>query len=222
MDWTSVDWLACSFALPNLHLPAPRTQWQNSLVSPDDFRKFRFVEIPSLMQTLVIKTNVLRACLHDGAFRDDVKWSIDYHFWLTFFSRQFLCARLPPGSPLFQWRQHPGQQTRSHGRLSIDNLRSCKCEFLARELAGSKTIEVWSVGKTLDGWVEDLKSQCGEGTSVVPREWGASSFGISDWKTELRPARLFAFGMDKMRKRVESLINEKGGGWNDDLDFFVS
>lgn len=174
------------------------------------------------MQTLVLKTNVLRACLHDGAFRDDVKWSIDYHFWLTFFSRQFLCARLPPGSPLFQWRQHPGQQTRSHGRLSIDNLRSCKCEFLARELAGSKTIEVWSVGKTLDGWVEDLKSQCGEGTSVVPREWGASSFGISDWKTGLRPARLFAFGMDKMRKRVESLINEKGGGWNDDLDFFVS
>jgi len=177
------------------------------------------------MQSLILKTSVLYSCLHNGAFRDDVKWSIDYHFWLTFFSKNFLCARLPPKSPRFQWRQHPGQQTRRHGRLSIENLRSCKCEFLFKELvesSGAKTIEVWSVGKTLDGWISSLQSECGDSASIVGKEWGIASFRVSEWDPASRPARLFAFGMDKMRKKVKHHVNERGGGWSDDLDYFVA
>ena len=112
---------------------------------------------------------------------------------------------------MFFWRQHPGQQTRRHGRLSIENLRRCKCDFLVGPqgsvvpessygfelsnwegscsvhsfyskivLSGTckkkigalyrwtthgclppcagLEVEVWSMGATLAGWVNDLKS----------------------------------------------------------------
>ena len=103
-------------------------------------------------------------------FRDDARWAVDLHFWLSFFRAGLACGRLPTGSnarlesgfadhparaaashfaphcaagygvtealpdnALFLWRQRPDQQTRRHGRLSIENLRRCKAEFLCDE-----------------------------------------------------------------------------------------
>ena len=141
-------------------------EWQNTLVSGDDMKAARFIEIPSLMQAMVIRREALLDCLvkvdteggaeggaeggmeggtegGDVVFMDSKMWSIDYHFWLTFFEMGKRVEKLEgvrvedelaktKGWSRFRWRQHPGQQTRNHGRLSIENLRKCKCQVIAR------------------------------------------------------------------------------------------
>ena len=63
-------------------------KWQNSLVRGSDMKAARFIEIPSLMQAMVIRKDTLLDCLGEGGkFMDSKMWSIDYHFWLTFFER---------------------------------------------------------------------------------------------------------------------------------------
>lgn len=208
-------------------------EWQNSVLTPSDFRRHRFVEIPSLMQSLVCKADALLEILagNGGVFMDDRNWCIDYHFWLTFFSLGKECRRLPPGRPRFLWRQHPGQQTRSHGRLSIENLRRCKCEFIVSDIVAYRKleqVEVWSVGKTLDGWCKDLRSAIIAASKeskvqVLAKKWGTDELIGEEWHSDDRPpprtARLFAFGSEKIRKLV---TRNSAKSWDDELDWFVA
>ena len=107
--------------------------WQNSLTTPLLMQQARFLEIPSMHQAGIFRLEaVLKATGgHQGCFRDDEIWPVDTHFWLSFFDQGLVCGKVD--QVLFHWRQHPGQQTRSHGRLSIENLRRCKCHFLCKE-----------------------------------------------------------------------------------------
>ena len=118
--------------------------WQNTLHHEEEMRTARFVEIPSLMQTGLYTRRAMMSSTPTsshrptseevvlpryGCFRDDKHWAVDSYFWLCFFAASLRCGKM--GSPVgFKWRQHPGQQTRRHGRLSISNLRRCKCQFL--------------------------------------------------------------------------------------------
>jgi hypothetical protein len=46
---------------------------------------------------------------------------VDMWWWLSFFHSGKRCCKV--SETLFGWRQHPRQHTRTHGRLSIENLR---------------------------------------------------------------------------------------------------
>jgi hypothetical protein len=188
-------------------------------------------------------------------FKDDVKWSIDYHLWLQLFANDCVVIR-NNGATNFRWRQHPGQQTRSHGRLSIDNMRKCKCEFIVREVlkgvakvaavaASSASssrvnvvIQVWSVGKTLEGWVEDLRNETAaamkmkkEGGGLVEVaavvdgfEWNEGAMakkveGEEGGMENVYVYRCFAFGMEKARRKVRASLGKR---WRENLDFFVA
>jgi glycosyltransferase involved in cell wall biosynthesis len=164
--------------------------WQNRQRSPVAMRAARFVEIPCLHQAgLFRRAAVLAATDHRGAFRDDVQWAVDLHFWLSWFHARLTVGKVP--HELFLWRQHPGQQTRSHGRLSIANLRKCKVHFLCRgggpiypwlsssahsapgACASSDTaapVQVWGCGTTLTDWVADLRAAAPSAT-VTAVEW---------------------------------------------------
>ncbi|GMH97484.1 hypothetical protein TrST_g13885 [Triparma strigata] len=204
------------------------TAWQNGLLSNSDMRAARFLEIPSLMQAMVLRREALLPCLVEGGkFMDSEMWSIDYHFWLQFFKKGFRVEKLEEGGK-FSWRQHPGQQTRNHGRLSIENMRKCKCQVLAEmardgadvlgEGAKRRIVTVYSVGATLKGWVADLQA---EGLEVEGREWRGGRGEEEGGKAEEndRTMRLFAFGMEKMRNKI---LKEIGTGWREEMDFFVS
>ena len=106
------------------------TAWQNGLLSNSDMRAARFLEIPSLMQAMVLRREVrsvvriyvsisipvslttlfnssqaLLSCLVEGGkFMDSEMWSIDYHFWLQFFKKGFRVEKLEEGGK-FSWRQ---------------------------------------------------------------------------------------------------------------------
>lgn len=129
---------------------------------------------------------------------------------------------------LFYWRQHSGQQTRSHGRLSVSDMRKCKCEFLCMDggpiwpesSTESVTIEIWRTGQTLDGWVDDLSFELnrqGEEAVVIPQSLEAgrgSSIGgrrrqctpvssavvfVREGERKATSTRDFCFGLERCR-----------------------
>ena len=86
---------------------------------------------------------------------DGLDTPVDYWWWLAFFHAGKRCGKLdaaPGEPPLFGWRQHPRQHTRTHGRLSLANLRRIKVHFLLRRggpADGRTRVIVLSTGGTL-------------------------------------------------------------------------
>jgi hypothetical protein len=124
-------------------------------------------------------------------------------WWLEFFHRGKVCGKLG-GAPLFGWRQHPRQHTRTHGRLSLEALRALKAHYLLRPggpLAGAGRLVVVSVGATLAGWAAALRTHpacdAARGAAVELAEvcWKPSKQG---GPAALPPAaRLAAAGMKR-------------------------
>lgn len=215
--------------------------WQNSLTTPELMQRARFLEIPSMHQAGMFRLEaVLKATGgHQGCFRDDEIWPVDTHFWLSFFDQGLVCGKVD--QVLFHWRQHPGQQTRVHGRLSIENLRRCKCHYLCKEdgwiwrgVNSGETVrvEVWTSGgsETLSGWLNELNNELRRHNktsrcTLVGVEWRPGQSIPDDGENQsnsVRPikrVRLFAFGMEKARQKVRNQMEDT---WNDDVDIFVS
>ena len=210
--------------------------WQNEQDTPDKMRLSRFVEIPSLLQTALFRRRAVHVALEEngGRFRDDRMWAADMHFWLSFFDRGLTVGKVR--QELFHWRQHPGQQTRNHGRLSIANLRKCKCSFLINERGflwkdsrgrdrghSSVVVEIWGTGNTLSGWSDDLRAlldRIHKDATVVAVNWKPGQEVPARAICEgTRHIRLFAFGMEKARRRVQTQLDHD---WDEDFDIFVS
>ena len=123
-----------------------------------------------------------------GAYRDgrsdddDLDVPVDMWWWLSFFHSHKRCSKV--AEPLFSWRQHPRQHTRTHGRLSIDNLRKIKVHFLLRPQgpAHGRPVEVWSVGKSLEEWHEDLSAHPCAPASVTAVSWKPGMPLPDGWK----------------------------------------
>jgi hypothetical protein len=84
---------------------------------------------------------------------DGLDTPVDLWWWLAFFDCGKRCGKLG-GPPLLGWRQHPRQHTRTHGRLSLANLRRVKVRpwtlTLALALALTLTLTLaLTLGSTL-------------------------------------------------------------------------
>ena len=94
-------------------------------------------------------------------------------------------------------------------------------------------LEVWTSGgsETLSGWLNELTnelrrhnntSRC---SGVVGVEWRPGQPIPDERETQSNLAtpnkrvRLFAFGMEKARRKVR---DQMGGNWDDEVDIFVS
>lgn len=101
--------------------------------------------------------------------------------------------------------------------------------FHNRGTANEETvIEIWSTGQTLAGWVNDVSSELEEqglhNAQVVPVNWKPglarppSDSSVFEGRKR-RVVRLFAFGMDKVRRKVAAIFASE---WNDADHIFVS
>lgn len=243
-------------------------EWQNALLSPEAMRDGRFIELPALRQTGLFRRDALEklrlpavvdgqpapevsagvaaiataGAAHLEVYRDLVAWPVDSDFWFRWFELGLVCGKI--GAPaLYLWRQHAGQHTRTQGRCSLDNLRRCKVHFLTRRggaTHGVRRIEVWSTGRTLEGWVDDLRAALASdagaeaATEVRSVEWKPGAPIPPHWRTAVAAAlrapsaggvcepcvvRLFAFGMPRAREKARASV---GAGWRDALDWFVA
>lgn len=211
-------------------------EWQNSIRSPESHLNSRFIEIPALHQTGLYPTALLRDKL--GGYRDLPSWPIDIDTWMRLGEMGVKVGKID--RPLYGWRQHFLQSTRTHGRCSLESLRKCKAHFLKRVLpVDVDTIEVWSTGATLQKWHAAFAEIADESDSrsvkvnliefsqpgrkrggakrkvdgaIVPDE--AALIPVEK-RTEIEPAqpnvaRLFVFGSDSIRQRIRGQLEKEG------------
>ena len=225
-DHPEWDAVSCQVELVGWERPGMEAyaRWQNALTTPDQMRCGRFIEIPALHQTCLLRRAAIEAVLTPtgGAYRDgplrsagaaggDAIWAhgasldtpVDYWWWLSFYHAGLVCGKVAPAPrsgehgdapsaeegrttdpAVFGWRQHPRQHTRTHGRLSLDNLRRIKAHFLLADggpLCACRRVVVISVGATLQGWVAALREHprcaAGEGVEVVTVSWAPGKKG---------------------------------------------
>lgn len=204
------DGVSCAIELIGWERPGMQAYaaWQNRLERPEEMAAGRFIEIPALHQTALFRRPAVEEVLATsaGAYRDGARTHellgasaaldaseaaeaahadaldvpVDLWWWLSFFHARKRCGKVC-GAPLLGWRQHPRQHTRTHGRLSIENLRRIKVHFLLRRggpLFGCTRVVVISVGSTLHGWAADLRAHPNAaGVEVVEVAWAPGKKG---------------------------------------------
>lgn len=246
-DW---DGISCQVQLIGCERPGMEgyVAWQNSLCSAEAMAAGRFIEQPALHQTAIFRRSAVDDVLaqtngryRDGVYRPlssgqpsgsvlaaDLDVPVDLWWWLTYFHMHKTCGKLT-GEALFGWRQHPRQHTRTHGRLSLDNLRLIKAYYFAIGPAhGASEVQVWSTGRTLDGWVGDLAAAGVAG--ITPVNWKPGSPLPTIWRSNgKRKAagldgsragilRIFVFGKEKAREKVRASVLD----WDDCWDWFAA
>lgn len=242
-DWDAVS---CIIELSGWKRPGMQAYvaWQNNLLLPEQLAAGRYIEIPALHQTAIVRRAVIDELLEvtGGAYRDgpwctkhrlaDLRSTdqatqarerensrhgdaldapVDLWWWLSFFHQGKRCGKLE-GPALFSWRQHPRQHTRTHGRLSIDNLRLIKVHFLCQEggpLHGCSRVIVISVGTTLAGWAADLRAHplCKQ-MQVEEVSWAPGKKGNAPLPTN---ARLSAGNCGKRKHAMLAAAHDQSG-----------
>jgi len=108
-----------------------------------------------------------------GGYSSDVRWPVDIDFWMRWFAAGARVGRTD--RVLYDWRQHACQATRTSSLHHLDTLRACKAWYFVRGPGRGKAIDVLSVGRTLAGWREALRSAGAD--DVRPVEWRAVPLG---------------------------------------------
>lgn len=183
--------------------------WQSSLATPDELARARFVEIPALLQTGLFRRASIDAF---GGFLEPERWPVDIDFWMRAFAAGARIGRVP--RPLYRWRQHGAQDTRTSDRHRLAALQRCKAHYFVSGPGDGRPIDVVSVGRTLETW-----------TSLLSAE-GATDLRAIAWKprhTSPPPrragaVRLFVYGMAEVRARVPALVPD----FSDELDWFAA
>lgn len=206
--------------------------WQNSLETPEQVARDRFIESPVLHPSVTLRTDVVRGRL--GGWQDN-GWPEDWDFFLRAFDQGLRIARLP--DVLVEWRLHAQQLTRTHARYSEDALLEARSTYLARHLqaVGTQDRAIWvlgagPVGKAL---IKAL-SRCGvvaHGLADVdPRKIGGVVRGEGRrWRVvahpvlrtmEPRPFAVSAVSGAPARARVRAEL--EAWGWSEGEDFVVA
>ena len=117
--------------------------WLNSLVTPGEIARERFVESPVAHPSVMVRRELLDRV---GGYRD-FGGPEDYDLWLRLLEWGVEIAKIE----LFLcfWREHGERLTRVDGRYSVENFLRCKARFLlSGPLASSRRVVVWGAGQT--------------------------------------------------------------------------
>jgi glycosyltransferase involved in cell wall biosynthesis len=132
--------------------------WLNTLVTPDDIARERFVEAPLVHPSVTVRADVLRAL---GGWRD-VPWPEDWDLWLRAIERGHRFAKVP--EVLHFWRDGATRLTRTGVRYSAEALVRARAHFLARGPLAGREACVWGAGPVGKALVKALDA---EGARVI-------------------------------------------------------
>ena len=118
-------------------------EWLNSLLTPEQISRERFVESPVPHPSAMVRREVYQSA---GGYRDE-NWAEDFDFWLRLFEAGVTFTKVE--KYLFFWREHAERLTRVDGRYSVENFLRCKAKYLlSGPLAGRKRVVIWGAGQT--------------------------------------------------------------------------
>ena len=117
--------------------------WQNSLVTPEEHARDRFVESPLCQPSMVLRRSAFDAV---GGYRHTT-WPEDYDLLLRLSAAGFTLAKVP--EVLLRWRHHPERATCRDPRCAPARIVEAKAHYLAPELtARGRPVVVWGAGQT--------------------------------------------------------------------------
>ena len=126
-------------------------RWVNSLTTPEQIRKERFVESPLVHPSVVLRADALAEA---GGYRDG-GWPEDYDLWLRLMGAGRHLDKLP--RTLFFWRVNPRRHSLTHPRYQPARFMELKLAHLrAGPLAQISRVYLWGAGKNGRRWARLL------------------------------------------------------------------
>ena len=130
---------------PRRHLQDGRRayeRWLNGIHTARRVREDAFVECPIAHPTLMIRRDVLAACLYR-----DCGWPEDYDLILRLLTHGYTLSVVP--QRLLSWRDGPTRLSRISPTYALERFTACKAAFLATTfLARSNRYILWGYGAT--------------------------------------------------------------------------
>lgn len=116
--------------------------WLDSMKSPEDIRRNRFIECPIAHPTLAIR----RTALENHPYRDR-GWPEDYDLLLRLLRAGPRVGIVP--RRLLGWRDHPDRLSRTHPAYALEQFTACRAWHLSRDfLADQPDYVLWGHGRT--------------------------------------------------------------------------
>lgn len=118
-------------------------RWFNSLLTPENIARERFVESPIPHPSAMVRREVYEKA---GGYREE-SWAEDFDLWLRLFEAGVTFSKVE--KYLYFWREHAERLTRVDGRYSVENFLRCKAKYLlSGPLAESERVVIWGAGQT--------------------------------------------------------------------------
>ena len=116
--------------------------WNNKLLSPDEILANRFVEMPLINPTTMIR----RAVIDQIASYRKCDFPEDYDYWLKAMEHGLKISKLK--EKLLTWNDSDKRLSRANALYHPDNFYRCKAYYLAKELKqlGISSVCIWGAG----------------------------------------------------------------------------
>ncbi len=194
-------------------------QWLNSLRTPEDLRRQRFIECPLAHPTFCMRRE---AYARAGGYQD-AGWAEDYDLVL-----RMAQARIPIGvvpQPLLRWREHGARLSMNHSRYAERQFRACKRHYLEPLLEQeSRALYQWGAGAAGKRWLREWTSPKPiAAVDLDPRKIGMTIHGVPVIEPAALPGPqeavvLVAVGAPGARRLIRGYLGPKG--WKEGHDYW--
>jgi glycosyltransferase involved in cell wall biosynthesis len=117
--------------------------WCNTILTPDDHARNRFVEAPLVHPTAMFRRSLVARY---GGYDAAHVWPEDYELWLRWMAHGVRFAKVP--DVLFDWYDRPTRLSRTDARYATMAFYACKTHYLVRgPLRGCRRVAVWGAGR---------------------------------------------------------------------------
>jgi len=189
-------------------------RWLNSLETPEDLARERFVDSPVANPAALVRREIMEEL---GGYRE-VSWAEDYDFWLRLLDARHRLANVP--EVLLEWMDSEHRLTRRDSHYSEDAFLLAKAHYLARlEPVRERNVVLCGagpIGKRLARYLGREGVPVRAFLDVHPRRIGNEIEGIpvrgGDWlgQAENRPVIVSAVGQPGGRERVRKWLQPFG------------
>jgi hypothetical protein len=130
-------------------------RWQNRLRQHAAMAVERFVDVPLSEPSTLFRAVALERA---GGWQT-TPWIQDLDLWLRFFDSGLRAGKL--AEPLYRWRIHSGQLTRTSRACSSPRMRRGRARYLATLLhrEGQVRVQVVGTGRSVQRWARALASE---------------------------------------------------------------
>jgi glycosyltransferase involved in cell wall biosynthesis len=151
---------------------ARHVAWLNTLVTPEDIARNRFIESPVAHPSVLFRRELLE---RHGSYREG-PFPEDYELWLRWLEQGVRFAKVP--RELLAWNDPPGRLSHRDPRYSPDAVHTAKAPYLVRaiqERGHGREVWVWGAGRVTRRRVDRLVA-AGLGVrgfiDVDSKKWG--------------------------------------------------